>query len=180
MLRSFVVGVLGLALLLCAVSINAGSAKAADDFGQLLVGAGQYDIIPNDNKSGAVYAQYRFGWGFGEGWLGQNFMGIKPLVGGFLNTDSGHFAFVGFAAPFSWGKNDMWQFEPSAGIGLYHQGDSTFLGGKEQFHVGFQGSVRVITGVRAGMGLTHVSNATLLHKKNRGTNILMGTVGLEF
>jgi hypothetical protein len=173
MLRQFVLGLVGLLL-------SVGAAHAAEDKGLLLIGAGQYDIIPNDNKSAAVYAQYRFGWGFGEGWLGQNFMGIKPLIGGFVNGDDGHFEFIGFAAPFSWGKNDMWQLEPSAGIGLYHQGDSTFLGGKEQFHVGIQGSVRVIEFVRAGVGITHVSNATLLHKKNRGTNILMGTVGFEF
>lgn len=154
--------------------------SVAADKGQLLVGVGQYDIIPNDNKSGAAYVQYRFGAGFGDEWLGRNFMGFKPLIGGFLNTDDGNFGFIGLAAPFSWGKNDMWQFETSGGIGLYHQGNSTFLGGKEQFHVGFQLSVRVVSSLRVGLGVTHVSNATILHKKNRGTNILMGTIGYEF
>ncbi|MBL8644309.1 MAG: acyloxyacyl hydrolase [Rhodospirillaceae bacterium] len=174
-MRRLVWGVLGLALSVCAVSV---SAKAADN-GQLLVGIGEYDIIPDDNRSGAVYAQYRFGWSVGEGWLGKSFLGLKPLVGGFINGDDGRFVYAGFAAPFQWNRG-LFEFEPSAGIGLYHQGNSTFLGGKAQFHVGFQGSVRVIHGVRAGLGLTHVSNATLLHKKNRGTNILMGTIGLEF
>ncbi len=172
-MRQFVFALLGLVF-------SFTTAKAADDYGQLLLGVGQYDIIPNDNKSSAVYTQYRFGWGFAKGWLGESFMGIKPLIGGFVNSDDGNFGFIGFAAPFAWGKNGMWQFEPSAGIGLYHQGKSTFLGGKEQFHVGFQGSVRVIDRLRAGIGITHVSNATLLHKKNRGTNILMGTLGYEF
>jgi hypothetical protein len=171
-MRQFVLALLG--------AVFSFSAASAQDSGQVLVGVGEYDIIPNDNRSGAVYAQYRFGWGFGEGWLGEHFMGVKPLVGGFVNGDDGNFFFAGFAAPFAWGENAQWQFEPSAGIGLYHQGNSTFLGGKEQFHVGLQASVRIVDHLRIGVGVTHVSNATLLHKKNRGTNILMGTLGYEF
>jgi lipid A 3-O-deacylase len=157
------------------VSLVPAAAQAADQ-SQLLVGVGQYDIVPNDKTSAAVHVQYRFahGWGGGE-----TFLGVKPLIGGFVNADEGVFGFVGFAAPFQWNQGFI-ELEPSLGIGLYHRGDSTFLGGTEQFHLGLQTSVRVIKGVRAGLGLTHVSNAKLLHKKNRGTNILMGTVGLEF
>jgi hypothetical protein len=87
--------------------------------------------------------------------------------------------FAGLAIPLQWG-NGLLEFEPSAGIAAYRQGDSTFLGGTAQFHLGIQASVRVVRGVRAGLGVTHVSNAQILHKKNRGTNILMATAGLEF
>jgi len=162
-------------------ALAAGTAVArADDKAQLLIGVGQYDIIPDDNKSAAVHLQYRFarGWGGAE-LLGGRFLGVKPLVGGFVNSDEGAFGFAGFALPVQW-HNGLFEFEPSAGIGLYHRGDSTFLGGTEQFHVGLQVSARLFGAVRGGVGLTHVSNATLLHKKNRGTNILMGTVGFEF
>jgi hypothetical protein len=156
-----------------------GVSFARADQAQLLMGVGQYDIIPNDNKAAAVHAQYRFAAGFGEGWLGESFLGVKPLVGGFINSDEGGMVFAGFALPFQWNRG-LFELEPSAAFGLYHRGDSTFLGGTEQFHLGLHGTVRVVKGVRAGVGLTHVSNATLLHKKNRGTNILMGTVGFEF
>lgn len=155
------------------------SAQAADK-AQLLFGLGQYDFIPNDNKSVAAHVQYRFADGFGGGnALGGKFLGVKPLIGAFINTDKGGLMFAGFALPLQWG-NGLLEFEPSAGIAAYRQGDSTFLGGTAQFHLGFQASVRVVKGVRAGIGLTHVSNAQVLHKKNRGTNILMATTGLEF
>jgi hypothetical protein len=161
------------------VCLGCFSAQAADK-SQLLLGVGQYDIIPNDNKSVAFHAQYRFADGFGGGrFLGGKFLGIKPLVGGFVNTDKGGLVFAGFALPMQW-SNGLFEFEPSAGLAAYHKGDSTFLGGTAQFHLGFQASVRVVKGVRAGIGLTHVSNAQVLHKKNRGTNILMATTGWEF
>lgn len=156
------------------------TAVMAADKAVLLAGVGQYDIIPNDKKSVAFHAQYRFAGGFGGGKvLGGKFLGLKPLIGGFINADKGGLVFAGFAAPLQWG-NGLFEFEPSAGIAAYRRGDSTFLGGTAQFHLGMQGSVRVIRGVRAGLGVTHVSNAKILHKKNRGTNILMGTVGWEF
>lgn len=166
--------VLGLAAWLGATSVMAA------DKAVLTVGIGQYDIIPNDKKSAAAHVQYRFADGFGGGKaLGGKFLGLKPLIGGFINADKGGLVFAGFALPLQWG-NGLFEFEPSAGIAAYRQGDSTFLGGTAQFHLGLQGSVRVVRGVRAGLGLTHVSNAQVLHKKNRGTNILMGTVGWEF
>jgi hypothetical protein len=151
----------------------------AADKAQLLIGVGQYDILPDDNKSAALHIQYRFAQGFGAGLFGPNFKGFKPLIGGWVNTDEGAFGFVGFAAPFQWGRG-VWELEPSAGIGAHHQGDSTFLGGTEQFHLGLQLTARVTSSARAGIGITHVSNAQLLHKKNRGTNVLMGTLAWEF
>jgi hypothetical protein len=152
----------------------------AADKGQLLVGVGQYDIIPNDNKAAALHLQYRFADGLGGGkFLGGKFLGVKPLIGGFINSDEGGMVFAGFALPMQWAKG-AFEFEPSAGIGAYRRGDSTFLGGTAQFHLGLQFSARVTKSLRAGLGVTHVSNAKILHKKNRGTNILMGTVGWEF
>jgi lipid A 3-O-deacylase len=152
----------------------------AADRSVFTVGAGQYDFIPNDKKSLALHIQYRFADGFGGGgFLGGKFLGVKPLVGGFVNADKGSMAFAGFALPLQWG-NGLLEFEPSAAIGAYHQGDSTFLGGTAQFHLGFQFSARLTSTWRAGLGVTHVSNAQILHKKNRGTNILMATTGWEF
>ena len=167
-------------LLACTIFCFGVASALAAEKAQLLFGVGQFDIIPNDNKSVAAHVQYRFADGFGGGRaLGGNFLGVKPLIGAFINTDKGGLMFAGFALPMQW-NNGLFEFEPSAGIAAYHQGDSTFLGGTAQFHLGFQASVRVVRGVRAGIGLTHVSNAQVLHKKNRGTNILMATTGLEF
>lgn len=153
----------------------------AAETSQLLIGIGQYDIIPDDKKSAALHIQYRFADGLGGGkFLGGKFLGFKPLIGGFINADEGAFGFVGVAAPIAWGRRDRFEFEPSVGIGAYHQGDSTFLGGVAQFHLGMQFSAKVTRSWRAGIGLTHVSNGTILHKKNRGTNILMATTGWDF
>lgn len=163
------------ALALCCVA----SAPQAAEKSVLTVGIGQYDIIPNDNKSVAMHVQYRFADGFGGAkMLGGKFLGFKPLVGAFINTDKAAFGFAGFAMPFSWGKG-AFEFEPSAGIGAFHKGDSQSLGGTFQFHLGLQFSARVTKSLRAGVGLTHVSNAGL-HNKNPGTNILMGTIGWMF
>ncbi|MDX2143228.1 MAG: acyloxyacyl hydrolase [Rhodospirillaceae bacterium] len=177
-MRALTVLKAGAMALACWVGIH--SAHAADK-GQLLVGVGQYDIIPNDNKAVALHVQYRFadGWGGGKA-LGGKFLGVKPLIGGFVNSDEGGMVFAGFALPFQWGKKGAFEFEPSAAIGAYRRGDSTFLGGTAQFHLGLQFSARVTKSVRAGLGVTHVSNAKILHRKNRGTNILMGTLGYEF
>jgi hypothetical protein len=162
------------------MSLAAPFVAHAADKGQLLIGVGQYDIIPNDNTAAAVHVQYRFADGLGGGKaLGGKFLGVKPLIGGFVNSDEGAMAFAGFALPIQWGKG-AFEFEPSAGIGAYRQGDSTFLGGTAQFHLGLQFSARLTKSLRAGVGITHVSNAKILHKKNRGTNILMGTFGWEF
>lgn len=151
------------------------SAKAiAADPGVLMAGVGMYDIIPNDNRSAALHVQYRFADGFGASGA---FRGFKPLIGGMVNSDEGAFGFAGFAAPLRLTR--AWELEPSAGVGAHHQGDSTFLGGTFEFHLGLGVARRFGDGLRLGVNLTHISNANL-HAKNRGTNVLMATVGWEF
>lgn len=157
------------ALALCLIGT---SAKAADP-GVVMLGIGQYDIIPDDNKAVAGYLQYRWGWGFWEsGW----FKGFKPIIGGMINNDGGKFGYVGLAAPIAITKN--FEMEFSGGPGAYHQGNSTFLGGTFEFHVGLGFSQRIGDRLRVGVAMNHISNANI-HPKNRGTNTLMGTVSLE-
>jgi len=138
-----------------------------------MAGVGMYDIIPNDNRSAALHVQYRFADGFGEAGA---FRGLKPLTGGMVNTDKGAFGFAGFATPIRLTRTV--ELEPSAGVGAHHKGDSTFLGGTFQFHLGLGVSRRFGDGFRLGVDLTHISNARI-HKKNRGTNILLATFGWE-
>jgi len=156
-----------------ALCLFATSAKAADP-GVLMLGVGQYDIIPDDNKSAAAHIQYRFSEGF---WAVGPFRGFKPIVGGMANTDGGVFGFVGLAAPIAF--TDTFEMEFSGGPGAYSRGNSTDLGGTFEFHLGLQFTQRVGRNLRLGAGMTHISNARI-HRKNRGTNVLMGTVSWEF
>jgi hypothetical protein len=158
---------------LAAVAMSSPGSWAADP-GVLLAGVGMYDIIPNDNRSVALHVQYRFADGFGAAGA---FRGFKPLVGGMVNSDQGAFGFAGFAAPLRLTRTV--ELEPSAGVGAHHQGDSTFLGGTFEFHLGLGVAKSFGDGLRLGVNLTHISNANL-HAKNRGTNVLMATVGWEF
>lgn len=141
----------------------------------LTVGVGQYDIIPNDNKSIATYLQYRFGVGPEQS---SGFLGVKPIIGAMANTDGGLFGYMGLAAPFTIGSGGF-QIEPAAGFGAYSRGHSTNLGGTFEFHLGLSATQRIGQALRVGIGLNHISNANI-HLKNRGTNVLMATFGWEF
>ncbi|MDX2222808.1 MAG: acyloxyacyl hydrolase [Rhodospirillaceae bacterium] len=149
----------------------------ADDTGRLMLGVGQYDIIPDDNKAVAGYVQYRFAahlWSTHE--RGGAFLGFRPIVGAMANGDEGLFGYVGVAAPFAW---DDWEFELSGGPGAYRRGESTNLGGTFQFHVGAALSRAVGDGLRLGVAMYHISNANI-HRRNRGTNTLMATLTWSF
>jgi len=167
----FLAIVLGLA---CAVS----NAQAADP-ALLTVGAGIYDFIPDNNKSAEVRAQYRFARGIGDTGTGEGFIGLKPLLGGMINTDEGVFGYFAFAAPYVWGEG-KYEIEPSVGIGAYSRGDSAPLGGVAQFHLGLGFSAQVTETGRLGVLLAHISNGHILHDYNPGTNSLLLTWSWAF
>jgi hypothetical protein len=150
---------------------------AADGTARLMLGVGQYDIIPDDNKALAGYIQYRFAahlWGHHD--RGGAFLGFRPVVGAMANGDEGLFGYIGLAAPFAW---DGWEFEVSGGPGAYSRGESTDLGGTFQFHVGLAASRALGDGLRLGVAMYHISNANI-HRRNRGTNTLMATLTWSF
>jgi len=155
--------------LACAVS----SAQAADS-ALFTVGAGMYDILPYDNTSAEVRAQYRFAQSIGGSGTGEGFIGLKPLIGGMVNSDEGMFGYFAFAAPYVW-AGGKYEIEPSVGIGAYHQGDSVNLGGTAQFHLGLGFSAQVTESGRLGVLLAHISNGHILHDYNPGTNSLLVT-----
>ncbi|MCB2109027.1 MAG: acyloxyacyl hydrolase [Rhodobacteraceae bacterium] len=159
------------------LAVPAAAPAIAADSARLLFGVGQYDIIPNDNKAVGAYLQYRFAQGFwGASEDGEGFLGFKPIIGGMATNDDALFGYVGLAAPYVWGP---WEFEFSGGPGAYHQGNSKFLGGTFEFHVGAALSREVGENLRLGVAMFHISNANL-HDKNRGTNTLMGTLTWQF
>jgi lipid A 3-O-deacylase len=158
-------------IFLAAVAASVCPAKAAEP-AVVTAGLGMYDFIPNDNRAPALHLQYRFSDDVGSR---GDFLGLKPLIGGMVNGDKGAFGFAGLAAPFMVGGIEI---EPSAGVGAYHRGDSTNLGGTFEFHLGLGAAKRIGDGVRLGVAMTHISNANL-HRKNRGTNVLMVTLGRE-
>ena len=157
-----------------AMCVSTGAATAADP-GIFSLGVGQYDIIPNDNKSIATYLQYRFGVGPEQP---SGFLGVKPVIGAMANTDGGLYGYAGLAAPFTIGSGGF-QIEPAAGVGAYRQGHSTNLGGTFEFHLGLSATQRIGRALRVGVALNHISNANI-HVRNRGTNVAMATVGWEF
>lgn len=151
----------------------AWSSARADDTARLMLGVGQYDIIPDDNKTVAGYLQVRFAAHLGGNHdRGGSFLGFRPIVGAMANGDEGLFGYVGVAAPLAWGP---WEVELSGGPGAYSRGESTNLGGTFQFHVGLAASRALGGGLRLGVAMYHISNANI-HRRNRGTNTLMATL----
>src|SRR6202012_3822503 len=92
----------------------ASTARAEDDYGQLMVGAGMFDLVSNHRHPDEFDATYRFGWGQfgGDG----AFKGLKPIIGLMGNTEGGIMGWGGIAAPFELGR---FEIEPSAGLGGY-------------------------------------------------------------
>jgi hypothetical protein len=92
------------------------------------------------------------------------------------NTKGGVMGWGGLAAPFQFGRFEL---EASAGMGGYHRGSGIDLGGTFEFHLGAGASYALSDNLRAGVLLTHISNANT-HHINPGSNSALATLTWRF
>lgn len=119
----------------------------------LLLGAGAFDLRDETSPAGTI--EYRFG--------------RKVLLAGFsfglvANTDGGLYGYAALYSDLSYGK---FYLTPQIGMGGYHEGDSTDLGGVFQFRLSLDLAYRFDSGHRLGMRAGHISNANV-NERNPG------------
>ncbi|MBN8543894.1 MAG: acyloxyacyl hydrolase [Alphaproteobacteria bacterium] len=98
------------------------------------------------------------------------YMGLRPIVGFYVDTDSALYGYAGFNWDFY--LTDSILFTPTASVGAYSHGDDGMnLGHWIEFRTGVELSYEMESKSRVGLQLTHLSNAGL-GDKNPGTEIL--------
>jgi hypothetical protein len=119
----------------------------------LMVGAGVFDL--RDETSAAGTIEYRFG---------RKVFVVGPTLGLVANTDGGLFGYVGAYGELSYKKIYL---TPQIGMGGYHEGDSSDLGGVFQFRLSLDIAYRFDNGHRLGVRGGHISNGGV-NDKNPG------------
>ena len=154
-------GVLGAAI---ALVMGAGAAQAQDmvnrdDPAFLTVGAGYYDV--NDDKDAAEFRlEY---WSDSKWWI------FKPFAGIMATSDQAVNAFAGIRLDLYFGRRFV--VTPSFAPGLYHDGDGKDLGHTIEFRSMIDFAYRFDDRSRLGIGLYHLSNASL-SDNNPGTEVI--------
>ena len=133
--------------LLCLAALS-GNALAGD----VAIYGGQFSSFrDNKDKTSMVGAEYRFA---------DQFNGLRPTVGAFVNNDSAAYGYAGAywdlplnTAPFV--------ISPGFAVGGYHQGDSKDLGLGLEFRSTMEVTYKMQNGQRIGAQISHLSNASL-------------------
>lgn len=136
----------------------------------LEVGVGVFDVFERKSTSRRATA------GRVEFRLGHKIYGVGPAVGFLANTDSGAY---GYGAVYADLKYRDLVFTPLAGVGAYHEGDSSDLGGIFQFRLALGVSYQFPDKSRAGLTFGHISNAGI-HDENPGEDEIYLSYALPF
>ncbi len=161
-------------LIILAACLPLPAQAAEGDY--LVGGAGVFDAFEFDEETAEGRIELRSGEKLGAGLFGWRFQGIGPMVGFAANTDGGVFGYGGLYADMRVTDNIV--FQPSAGLGGYSQGDSAELGGVFQFHLGAEVAYEFDNGDRAGVYVTHISNADI-HDRNPGVESVLLTYSIS-
>ncbi len=134
------------------------------------LGVGVFDVFErksDSERSAAARVEFR---------LGDKLYGVGPAVGALANTDGGAYGYVGLYADFKYGDLVV---TPLAGLGAYHQADSSDLGGVFQFRLALGLTYQFEDGARLGLTLGHISNAQI-HDENPGEDEVYASFALPF
>lgn len=145
------------ALLVFAVPAQAQEEAEPD---LLALGIGIFDVYHNDDTAADFRAEYRAGRGL---WF------IKPWAGLEVTSDGAVYGLGGLLADIPLG--DSFRLTPSAGAGLYHDGNGKDLGHVVEFRTQIELSYRFQNDQRLGLAFGHISNASL-GNSNPGTEIV--------
>ncbi len=134
------------------------------------LGIGVFDVFErksDSKRSAAARAEFR---------LGDKLYGLGPAIGAVANTDRGVYGYVGLYADFKY-RNLV--VTPLAGLGAYHQADSSDLGGVFQFRLALGITYQFEDQSRLGITLGHISNAQI-HDENPGQDEVYVSFALPF
>jgi lipid A 3-O-deacylase len=128
---------------LVATRINAEAAG-------LTMALGGFDISKSAIAMGQV--EYRFS---------NDWSGFRPHAGLFVTEDSAAYLYGGVGYPFA--LNAQWSLTPGVSAGYYVNGDGKDLGYNLEFYSQLRLEYRLAAGSRLGLGIGHISNASLGH-----------------
>lgn len=138
------------------------STPALAQGGDLLsVYGGQFEISDDTNDSTMLGAEYRFA---------DQFNGLRPVVGGFVNGDSGAYGYAGAYWDLPLGT-EPFIISPGFAVGGYHSGASKDLGLGLEFRSTLEVAYQFDSGDRLGVAISHLSNAGI-GDSNPGTETL--------
>jgi opacity protein-like surface antigen len=143
-----------------AAALSAAAPAQAEGGDRLLIGAGYYDIMDNEDAFD-MRAEWRGGDDFA--W------GIAPFVGAEATSDGALYGLAGLYRDFAIAP--QWYITPSFGAGLYHDGDGKDLGHTVEFRSQIELGYEFESMHRMSVGFGHISNASL-GDRNPGTEIL--------
>ncbi len=136
---------------LFAALAGAGSARAGEDPGYLIINAGAFDFH-RDTSAAQFGAQYR---------MGKRLWIIKPVVGIFGTSDGAVYGYGGFGIDLYFGKCKCVIFTPDFAVGYFDKGDGKDLGNEVEFRSGGEIAYRFKDRSRIGIAIHHLSNASL-------------------
>lgn len=134
----------------------------AQDTAYLAFGTGAFDFIDdddNDDNAAEYRVEYRSGW--------RVYWRLKPFVGVMATTNESIYAYGGLLADFDLGR---FVITPSLTAGYYARGNGKDLGLDAEFRTGIEVAYRFDNGMRLGISLYHLSNASIA-KDNPGTEV---------
>ncbi len=156
------------AVLGAALCLGPGAARAdwltnltGNDPGLLAIGGGMFDFLHN-YKAGEGRAEYDFAHGY---------YFVHPMMGVFVTSKKGAFAYAGFN--FDLHVGDHFVIVPNASMGYYHKGDGKDLGEAFEFKTGARFDYRFKDASRIGIAFDHMSNAGFSTKNPGEENILL-------
>jgi lipid A 3-O-deacylase len=131
----------------------------------VLLGLGQFDIGADIDPAFAANLEYR---------LGRKLWVIGPTAGLDVNARGGIYGYLGIYADISIGSVVV---TPQLAAGGWRQGNSADLGGVFQFRQALDVAWRFANGWRAGVRVTHISNAGINHN-NPGVEELLAILAI--
>ena len=151
-------------MLLVTLPVPALCAPGTTEPSWLAFGAGYYDIRKNDEAAADLRFDYR--WGRKFLWI------LRPMAGIEVTTDGAPYGLGGVWAEFDLGPR--WVVTPSAGAGLYENGDGKDLGHTIEFRTQIEFAYRLKNRAHLGIALSHLSNADISDDKPV-TGLLLGS-----
>jgi hypothetical protein len=122
---------------------------------------GKFDVF-DDSPLTSYGIEYRF--------RTENPLHIVPAVGGTLVRDDANFFYADLRCELWF--DDHWSISPRAGLGVFQESVDIDLGAPLEFRTGIELEHRLNNGMRIGLGLFHISNASL-GRSNPGTEALL-------
>jgi len=127
------------------VGLDAASARS-----YLAISVGDFDTFDDENS---LYFS-------GEWRMPDSFHGLRPTVGVSMDMEGGTYAYGGGNWDIALGDSAFY-LTPSLMAGLYSKSSSKDLGGAVQFRSGLEASYMFDNHARVGLGIHHISNASI-------------------